>query len=128
MSARTPEARVIALSVDGQDLLAEERAAVLGGAFDQIGEFGNRKQVLLGNLEALIPTARGTTAVRRALGALIEDGKRNERILQAARQGLSAARRRIVAIEATRRGDVAYAADGTRIISRSDATGKTRKA
>lgn len=124
----TPEDRVIAKAGDGRRLLSEERVAVLGGDFTRIGEFAARKQGLLGELEGLIPTARGTRAVRQALSGLIAEGKRNERILMAARRGLSAARRRIEAIAATRRGDVAYAADGSRIVSRSDAAGKSRQA
>ncbi|MEO0621505.1 MAG: hypothetical protein AAFU49_03590 [Pseudomonadota bacterium] len=127
-SNASPEDQFIALSTDGRRLLADERRAVLSGAFDQIETFGTRKQTLLGDLETLMPQTRGTRAVRSALTTLIAEGKRNERILSAARRGLAAARRRIEAIEATRRGDVAYAADGTRIISRSDATGKTRRA
>lgn len=123
-----PEAEIIALTSAGRRLLAEERRALLGGAFERIAEFATAKQDLLGDLEAAIPRARGTRAVRRALSGLIADGKRNERILTAARQGLAAARRRIEAIEATRRGDVAYAPDGSRIISRSDAAGKSRQA
>ena len=123
-----PEDRLLALIRDGEALLGRERRAVLGGAFGTIAEIATGKQALLAEIDGAIGTVRGTPALRSALARLIRASRRNERILRAAKAGIAAARRRIAAIEATRRGDVAYQADGSRIVSRAVAEGKSSRA
>ena len=59
---------------------------------------------------------------------LIEASRRNEQIIDAARQGLAYARRRIARIEEARKGAVAYGEDGGRIVSRADVIGRDRSA
>ncbi len=122
------EVGLLALAEAGRRMLGEERRAVLGGAFARLGEFAEAKARYIERLEAETRGAAGTPAVRRALDRLLAESRRNERILAAARAGIARARRRIAAIEATRRGDVAYASDGSRIVSRQDAGGQTRRA
>lgn len=127
-AAESPEQQVIELVQSGEGLLAEERQAIFSGLYTHLPKIAVRKQALLSELDAAIPIARGTPLVRNALDKLIRDSRRNERLLRAARAGLASARRRLEAIDATRRGDVAYDADGSRIVSRDDATGKSSRA
>jgi hypothetical protein len=124
----TSEEELLDLIADGRRLLGRERTACLEGRLDELGRLGAEKQGLLERLEAAIPGAPGTPAVRRALAGLIEAGRHNERVLAGARAGVAAARRRLEAIAAARRGDVAYAEDGSRIVSRDDAAGRTSRA
>ncbi len=126
--AAEPETAFVALAEAGRRILGDERRALLGGGFGRLAEFTEAKTQYLERLESAIGRVRGTPPVRRALARLIAESRRNERILAAARAGIARAKRRIAAIEATRRGDVAYAADGSRIVSRQDAGGRTRQA
>jgi len=125
MSGDTP---LLSLVEEGHDLLARERADLLAGRFDALGEIAQRKSGLLDALEQAIAGAHGTPAARRALDSLIQESRRNEGLLGAALTGIRSARRSISAILATRHGDVAYAPDGSRITSRADAAGKSSRA
>jgi len=118
-------AAVARLLEDGERLMEEERRALLSGLFDRLGAIGADKARLLAELETAVPATPETPELRRALERLVEASRRNERVITAARAGLLRARRRISAIEAARRGDVAYARDGSRIVSRQD--GQTRQ-
>lgn len=128
MSTTPAETRLLDLVASGHDLLARERATLLEGRFDGLEDIGAEKAALLEGLEEAIRRVRGTRALRAALDALIADSRRNERLIGAALGGMRAARRSIQAIVATRMGDVAYAADGTRITSRADAARKSSRA
>jgi len=112
----------------GHALLGEERAALASGRFDRIEELTARKLALLDALEPAIGAGQGTRELRRRLEALIVESRRNEQLIGAARSGLSAARRRIEAIVATRRGAVAYAPDGSLITSKADNERRTNRA
>jgi len=105
---------------DGHRLLAEERAILTAGRFDAISRITQAKQALLAELEPEVEHCRPTAALRLALERLIEESRRNERLIEAARAGLAAARRRIEAIVATRLGAVAYDKDGSVITSTAD--------
>lgn len=116
-----PEAVTLrALALEGLEILKSEREAFLSGSFERISEIAQRKLGLLERLETLVqrppPDDRGLLLLER----LIQDSRRNEEIIRAARQGLAHARRRIASIKGARRGDVAYEEDGTRISSRAD--------
>ena len=116
------------LIAEAHALLAEEREVLSTGRFAEIGRIGERKTALLGALEPAIAASPPTAELRTALERLIEESRRNERLIEAARAGLAAARRRIEGILATRRGDVAYAPDGSRISSRADSVRHTDRA
>lgn len=124
----TPEDALRHLIAEAEAMLAAERRDCLAGGLARLAEIAAAKQALIDRLEDAIGRAQGTPELRRALSRLVAASRQNEAILLAARAGIVAARRRIATIEATRRGDVAYAADGTRIVSRDDAGGKTRHA
>jgi len=126
--AHAAEDRLLALLADGQTLLERERTELLAGRFDGLEGIAGAKAELLDRLERLIPQSRGTGPVRDALDGLIRESRRNERLIGAALSGVRSARRSISAILATRRGDVAYAADGSRITSRDDAVQKSSRA
>lgn len=122
------DARLLALVDSGHELMARERALLRRGDFAGAAELAASKQALLAALEEAMARSRATGSVRRALAALIEDGRRNERLILSARRGLSLARRRIDAIIATLRGAVAYDREGQSITSRDDAAQKSSRA
>ncbi|GMG83634.1 hypothetical protein LNKW23_28470 [Paralimibaculum aggregatum] len=127
-SGDSPEDRLQALIAEGGRLLGEERQAIFAGRLEGLADIAAGKLALLAELDAAIAGAPDDPALRAALDRLVREGRRNERVLQAARAGIAAARRRLAAIEATRRGDVAYEHDGSRIVSRDDAAGKSSRA
>lgn len=95
------------------EILGEERAALMRGAFDQVERLTIRKKQVLELLEPAIRVAPRSRRAVAALTRLIADSRRNEMILAAARDGIGQARRRIAAIARARRGVVAYLEDGT---------------
>ncbi len=119
---------LFAIVDEALEILDEEREVFLTGAYDRIASISERKMNALEHLELAIPRARKTAAVIGAIKQLVAASRRNEQIIQAARQGLSHARRRIVAIAEAGRGVVAYAEDGTRIASKADLMKKDRSA
>ena len=124
----TPVDHLLSLLAQGHELMARERSLLLHGEFGGLARLSADKHGLLTSIEAAIERVHGTEPVRTALAALIADGRRNERIIVAARQGIAAARRRIETIIATGRGAVAYDRDGLAITSREDATQKSSSA
>lgn len=124
----TDAAQLMSLVEDGHALMARERGFLVRGDFSGTAELAAEKRRLLEALEAVMPQVRGTDPVRAALTGLIADGRRNERMILSARQGLSRARRRLEAIVATMRGVVAYDRDGNPISSRDDAAQKSSRA
>ncbi len=124
----SPADHLLSLVAQGHDLMARERSLLLRGEFDGLARLSADKHELLDSLEAAMARVRGTEPVRTALVALIADSRRNERIILAARHGITGARRRIEAIIATSRGAVAYDRDGSAITSRDDATQKSSRA
>ena len=124
----SPADHLLSLVAQGHDLMARERSLLLRGEFDGLARLSADKHELLDSLEAAMARVRGTEPVRTALVALIADSRRNERIILAARHGITSARRRIEAIIATSRGAVAYDRDGSAITSRDDATQKSSRA
>lgn len=124
----TPAERLLALVAEGRDLLERERALLLRGAFAELAELAGAKSALLEALDGLAGQVRGTEEVRAALTGLIAESRRNERLIEAARQGVGTARRRLGAIAATRQGAVAYDRDGSAIGSREDAISESSRA
>lgn len=123
-----PADRLMSLISQGHELMALERSLLMRGEFGDVAGLSADKAGLLSSLEAVIAQVRGTEPVRTALAALVADSRRNEHIIIAARQGVSAARWRIDAIIATGRGAVAYDRNGNAITSRDDATQKSSRA
>ncbi|MGF1500256.1 MAG: hypothetical protein ACFBSD_00430 [Paracoccaceae bacterium] len=124
----TADDPLLVLVARGHSILAEERQTVASGRFADVSKIESRKTALLDALEDAIRKSPATVDHRAALEGLIADSRRNERILRAAQEGLRRARTRIAAILATRKGDVAYAEDGSRITSRADAEGRSKSA
>ena len=133
MSATERMLRTIA---DGHALLARERELMRAGDYAGMAGLSGEKQVMLRTLEELIRRIGAerrhhedkVPELRAALAALVEDSHRNERLIEAARQGVAAARRRIGTILATRRGAVAYDRDGAPISSREDGVSESSRA
>ncbi|MFK7945593.1 MAG: hypothetical protein AB8B85_22165 [Paracoccaceae bacterium] len=108
-------------------LLDAERDIFLQGRYEQIAELSERKMAVLDQLEAAMRGVPRSAIVVSAIRRLIAASRRNEQIIEAARQGLAHARRRIGAIQQAVRGVVAYAEDGTRIASRADQIGAGKR-
>ena len=108
-------------------LLDEERDVFLQGRYAEIAGLGERKLAVLERLELALSGIERSALVVGAIRSLISASRRNEQIIEAARQGLAHARRRIGAIQQAVRGAVAYAEDGTKIASHADQirTGKS---
>lgn len=119
---------LIDLVAAGHRLLAAERVLFLRGDYDGVARVAVDKTDLIARLETTMRGLRGSSELHRALGALIADSRRNERIILAARAGVTQARRKIASIVATEKGAVAYDRDGSRITSAADAYGKTKRA
>lgn len=120
--------RLLRIIAEGHALLARERELMGRGDYAGMAGLSDEKQAMLERLEQAIREVRGTPGLRAALSALIEDGRRNERLIHAARQGVSGARRRIDAILATKRGAVAYDRFGASISSREDSVSESSRA
>lgn len=105
------------------DILRDERDAFLTGAYDRIKRITELKLTLLDRLEAEIRAAPRSQDVIEMIKKLIESSRRNEQIIEAARQGLAYARRRLARIEDTQGGAVAYSEAGGKIVSRADVLG-----
>lgn len=108
------------------DILIEERDVFLTGAYEKISRITESKLSLLARLETEIRAVPRTRAVVDMIKRLIEASRRNEQIIDAARQGLAYARRRIARIQEAQGGAVAYAEDGDKIVSRADVLGKDK--
>ncbi|MEM6488955.1 MAG: hypothetical protein AAF677_11930 [Pseudomonadota bacterium] len=127
-----PTAELMAVVAEGVALVDEERVLCRRGALARIEGLAAAKTAYLTRLEAAmtaaLPGAARDPAVRRALARLGKAAAANERLILAAREGVRRARRCHQDWEALRTGAVAYAADGTAILSREDAAGKTKTA
>lgn len=126
--APTKYERLFVLVDDAVALLDEERDVFLEGQYMRIAQITERKLELLGDLETELAGAGRSVLVVNAVKRLIALSRRNEQIIQAARQGLAHARRRIVAIREAGQGVVAYAEDGSRIASTADLSNRERSA
>lgn len=119
---------VLLLLEEGHALLERERKVILSGRFDEISAIADEKQAYLEALDGMLVNSAPTSELRGALAALADAGRRNERLIAGALMGFRGARRKIEAIMATRRGAVAYAADGSPISSWADALRESRRA
>jgi hypothetical protein len=117
-----------ALIDEGRALLAEERRLCLAGALTDLGALAPLKAGYVARLEAAAERHRATEETMAALAALVAEARENEGLLQAVRAGVRAARRRISELVELRSGAVAYWRDGSRIVSRDDAAGKSTRA
>ncbi len=113
---------------EGLEVLNEEREVFLSGTYARLAQLTERKLSVLGKLESIIPTVERSANILQAMNILITESRRNEEIIQAARQGLAQARRRITSIRKTRSGAVAYAEDGSTIMSCADELGPAKSA
>ncbi|MEM6621253.1 MAG: hypothetical protein AAF674_03425 [Pseudomonadota bacterium] len=123
-----PQAGFLSVVETALDILEEERRLFLTGAYSTIPDVVSRKQVVLEGLDAWIPLVSPDDQIVDAMRRLIASSRRNEQLIQAARAGLSHAKRKIATIRAAERGDVAYAEDGSRIASRADLIGNGKSA
>lgn len=123
-SAIVPEdndaAAIITLLREGLDLLDDERSAFLSGNFAAVPPISERKVQLLADLEALLPPSQRSAKAESLLSVLVDMSRRNEEIIQAARHGLSLARRRIRSIQQADQGVVAYDETGEHITCLAD--------
>lgn len=110
------------------DLLNEERRIFLSGTYEHIARITQAKLAVLEKLEDAIRSTPRSPDLLVMLRNLIEMSRRNEQIIEAARQGFLFARRKISRIREATNGAVAYAEDGSRIKSAADIIGKERHA
>jgi len=104
----------------GMDILRQEREALLHGRYECLPDLTARKIALVDRIEAAIRAVHPTRAVQNMIRALVEASRHNEHLLQAAREGLAIAKRRIGAIRKAGRGAIAYAEDGSTITAAGD--------
>ncbi|MEM6676686.1 MAG: hypothetical protein AAF675_02315 [Pseudomonadota bacterium] len=131
-----PPEDLLALIAAGEAMLAREREACLAGAFVVLPGLAAEKRAFAGRLEAALaqpeagaPLDRGRIGQAMAgLARLQETARANERLLAAMRAGVRRAARELARMAASRRGAVAYARDGSEILSREDAAGRSRRA
>ncbi|MEM1344187.1 MAG: hypothetical protein AAGI34_06350 [Pseudomonadota bacterium] len=119
---------LLSLIEEGHALLGRERADLLAARLDRAATATAEKERFLEALEPAVRRCPSTETAQAALAGLITESRRNERLLQAALTGVRRARRRIAQILATRRGEVAYAADGSRIACPPDTAARNRRA
>lgn len=115
---REGAADLLLLIEEAVALLEEESRCLLTGAYAALPRLAGQKTALLARLEQVLPAARGDRDCAAALARLVELSRRTERLLEAAREGLAQARRRLTALAEHRDGLIAYAEDGTRIACR----------
>lgn len=111
---------IVSLLREGLELLDDERSAFLSGDFAKVPAISERKVKLLADLETLLPPAQRSAMAETLLSVLVDMSRRNEEIIQAARHGLSLARRRIRSIQQADRGVVAYDESGEHITCTAD--------
>ena len=119
-------AGVLHLLDRGVELLEHEKRLLVGGDLGGLDDLAADKARLLEEIEFAVPGDDPPEEIQRGFARVLAAARRNETLLQAAREGVAAARRRIGALYATRRGAVAYDREGAPIQSRSDTWGKTR--
>ena len=117
-SPREGAADLLLLIEEAAGLLEEESRCLLTGAYAALAAITERKLALLARLEQALPAARGDRHCAAALARLVDLSRRTERLLEAAREGLAQARRRLTALAEHRDGLIAYSEDGTRIACR----------
>ncbi|MEM7530281.1 MAG: hypothetical protein AAF416_21955 [Pseudomonadota bacterium] len=113
-------------------LLKRERRLCLDGRLDEAGGLAAEKYRVVERLgpamAAFSAAAAEDTTLRAEILALQAAARENERLLAGARIGLKRARRELARLAAARRGAVAYGADGGEILSREDASGRSKTA
>lgn len=123
------------LVAEGLSILERERALCRAGQLDAAVSLAPEKEGFVARLAGVAPAALGQDAsagdrraLRAALERLVARARENERLIQAAREGVRAAARRLARLDAAQQGAVAYRADGTTILSREDAAGRSKRA
>ena len=116
------------LVAEGRRLLATERDACRRGAFEELAPLAEAKEAFVARFASAAHDGAGRPPDPAALETLLEEARRNEKLIEAARAGVEAARRRIVSLADLRAGAVAYWHDGSRVVSREDAAGKISRA
>ncbi len=88
-------------------LLSEEREALRSGQLAQVTDMAEQKVALMRDLTALRLSAKDAEALR-------DHARDNAKLLQAAMQGVAAARERLAALRAVRQGLNIYTAQGAK--------------
>jgi hypothetical protein len=101
---------------EAQGLLSHERALLMEGRYDDLMKAAERREALLA---ALTGAGDGALAPQRGrLSALRAAAERNLRLLEAALDGVAAARRRLTAAKQARAGLSGYDAKGAPVETR----------
>ena len=109
-------------------LLGEEKSALLAGDFASVGALTKDKERRATELDRLLTdaaTARAVPAFRKRLADIAKAASENERLLDAARNGVMSARARLKDVVYRERNIGAYAETGAKIMS--DEAGVTRR-
>lgn len=113
--------RALELEIDGLlALLSEEKAALLAGDAAGAASKAREKERRVGALEALLsdgPAMRSFAASRGRLAALARAAADNERLLEAARNGVLSAQSRLRDVLNRERSVGVYAQDGGKLMS-----------
>lgn len=113
--------RTLDLEIDGLlALLSEEKAALLAGDAAGAASKAREKERRVGALEALLsdgPAMRSFAASRGRLAALARAAADNERLLEAARNGVLSAQSRLRDVLNRERSVGVYAQDGGKLMS-----------
>lgn len=109
-------------------LLSEEKSALLAGDFGKVCALTKEKERRATELDHLLTdaaTARAVPAFRRRLAEIAKAAGENEKLLEAARNGVVSARARLKDVVYRERNIGAYAESGAKIMS--DEAGVTRR-
>ncbi|MBY0421778.1 MAG: hypothetical protein K2Q06_05700 [Parvularculaceae bacterium] len=109
-------------------ILGEEKSALLAGDFAKVGSMAAEKDRRASELDRLLTdaeTARAASAFRRRLSEIARAASENEKLLDAARNGVMSARARLKDVVYRERNIGAYAETGAKIVS--DEAGVTRR-
>lgn len=109
-------------------LLASEKEALLSGDFMRVGAVASEKAALAGELDRQLTNAQSSAAApafRGKLARIAQSAAENERLLDAAKNGVISARNRLKDIVYRERNVGVYAEGGAKVMSAE--AGVTRK-
>ena len=102
------------------ELLAAEKEALLGGDFIGVGRAAKGKAALAEELDRQLTNAHSASTspgLRAKLGKIAQISTENERLLEAAKNGVLSARTRLKDIVYRERNVGVYAEDGAKVMS-----------
>jgi hypothetical protein len=109
---------------EARAMLSKERALILDGRYDDLQAAAEAREA---RLAPLAQASESTlAALRPQLSALRAAAARNQALLQAALDGVTAARRRVAAVNGARAKLATYGPDGAPVVKTHDRSGGRR--